>query len=292
VTTGASDGITGPLISVVIPTYERPDALARCLDQLAPGTQTLDAARYEVIVSDDSRSESTERLVRARYPWARWTAGPRRGPATNRNAGARGATAPWLAFVDDDCIPDAGWLSGFLPAIAAGVGVAPGKVVCREPWISPLDHAPVNTDGRHIWSCNVLIARHAFDRLSGFDERYPFAHFEDLDLQTRARALPLVEQFAPDAVVDHPPRRNPFGMRLGVTHYAAVLYGQLHHAPLTLGTLLRRIGSTRYRAILARPRPLDGLVVLASTVAEVWHVLWSWNSWQAQARAAAVERTR
>lgn len=276
-----------PIISVVIPTYERPVLLARCLDRLAPDAQTLDPARYEVIVSDDSRSDVTEHLVHTKYPWVRWTAGPRRGPASNRNAGARCAVAPWLAFLDDDCIPDPGWLSGFLPAIAAQVAIAPGKVVCREPWTSPRDHAPINDAGRYIWSCNFLVSHAAFTALGGFDERFPYAHFEDLDLQMRARAVPLAEQFAPDAVVDHPPRRNPFGAEMARTHYAAVLYGELHHEPLALSTLLRRIGSTRYRAILARPRPIDSLILIASTVAECWHVLTHYGEWRARAARAA-----
>ena len=36
-----------PLISVVVPTCDRPDLLRLCLDRLAPGEQGLDAAKYE-----------------------------------------------------------------------------------------------------------------------------------------------------------------------------------------------------------------------------------------------------
>ena len=112
--------MTVPQISVVIPTYQRPDTLAQCLDRLAPGMQSLDAARYEVIVSDDSTDETSRRMVADRYPWAQWTAGTRRGPAANRNAGARLARASYLVFTDDDCLPDPNWLSGFLVAVAHG----------------------------------------------------------------------------------------------------------------------------------------------------------------------------
>ena len=281
--------MTAPRIRVVIPTYERPAALARCLDRLAPGAQTLDAAAYEVVVTDDSPTSTTASMVRSRYPWVRWQAGPRRGPASNRNAGARHTTAPWIAFVDDDCVPDPGWLAGFLPAIATNAEIVPGRVICRAPWTSPLDHAPINEQGRYIWSCNVLVARTAFETLGGFDERFPFAHFEDLDLQHRARAVPLREQFAVDAVVDHAPRRNPFGGALARTHYAAVLYATLHHEPLSLGMLLRRIGSTRARAVRARPRPLDSLVLGCSTIAEMAHVLRHWGEWRRRAAVAMGE---
>lgn len=41
------------LFSVVIPTCRRNDLLAKCLDRLAPGQQTLSPDQYEVIVTDD-----------------------------------------------------------------------------------------------------------------------------------------------------------------------------------------------------------------------------------------------
>ena len=70
------------LFSVVIPTYRRNDLLARCLDALAPGVQTLPADRYEVVVTDDdSEGKNPQAMLAERYPWARWTHVPRRGPA-------------------------------------------------------------------------------------------------------------------------------------------------------------------------------------------------------------------
>ena len=59
--------------SVIIPTYHRNSDLANCLVRLAPGAQTLAAADYEVIVSDDGRASTAEAMVRERFAWARWT---------------------------------------------------------------------------------------------------------------------------------------------------------------------------------------------------------------------------
>ena len=105
------------LISVVIPTRERNATLALCLDRLAPGAQTLPHDQYEVIVADDSAGHLAFELVRDRYPWARWQEGPRRGPAANRNAGARAARGTWLVFTDDDCLPDPIWLEAYAAAM-------------------------------------------------------------------------------------------------------------------------------------------------------------------------------
>ena len=99
---------------MVVPTYRRNDSLARCLDQLVEGRQTLPFHMYEVIVSDDGPEGSNARLlVEEKYPWVRWVAGPARGPAANRNRGASQARGGWLVFTDDDCLPQAGWLAAY-----------------------------------------------------------------------------------------------------------------------------------------------------------------------------------
>jgi len=98
-------------ISVIVPTRDRPELLRRTLDRLAPGTQTLDSARYEVIVTDDAKPPLAAGLIAQSHPWARVVEGPARGPAANRNAGARAATGDWIAFTDDDTEPHADWLA-------------------------------------------------------------------------------------------------------------------------------------------------------------------------------------
>jgi len=105
------------LISVVIPTCDRPETLRVVMDRLAPGAQRLDAAQYEIIVSDDGRRIPAAQTLGASHPWARVVQGPRRGPAANRNAGAAAARGDWIAFTDDDTEPSAHWLSAFVAAI-------------------------------------------------------------------------------------------------------------------------------------------------------------------------------
>ena len=91
-------------ISVIIPTCHRNASLAKCLDCLAPGTQTLPPEQYEVIVTDDGSRSTAQQMVQENYPWVLWIAGPCRGPAANRNNGAEAAQGQWLAFTDDDCL--------------------------------------------------------------------------------------------------------------------------------------------------------------------------------------------
>lgn len=193
------------MISVVIPTCNRNELLARCLERLVPGAQTLNADQYEVVVTDDSSNDGAERLIHSRFPSVRWVRGPRRGPAANRNNGARAARGDWNAFTDDDCIPDACWLKELAAAIEPGVQVYEGKTECRDG-LGALDEAPVNLTGGKLWSCNLMVARKVFDAVDGFDEGFPFAACEDMDLQNRLNKLGLQCKFVPRASVDHPPR--------------------------------------------------------------------------------------
>src|SRR5262249_45121667 len=108
-----------PRISVVVPTYRRPDLLARCLAALA--AQTLDPGRYHVLVAADAASDATRQQVAgfaaAVRPAVRYlpVTGPH-GPAAARNVGWRAARAPVIAFTDDDTVPDPGWLAAGLGA--------------------------------------------------------------------------------------------------------------------------------------------------------------------------------
>ena len=77
---------------MVIPTCRRNDALARCLDQLKDGAQTLPASAYEVIVTDDGPEGANARgLVEKEYAWVRWVAGPRRGTCRQPQPRRRGS---------------------------------------------------------------------------------------------------------------------------------------------------------------------------------------------------------
>ena len=183
--------------SVVIPTCRRPDLLARCLRAL-PTSE-------EVIVSDDSPDDATRELVTRDFPHVRWVRGPRRGPAANRNHGASAATGDWLAFVDDDCEPQAGWLAALTIAsvdaeVLEGCTQAPGATD------SPLEEHVENLHGGVLWSCNLAIRRELFEKLGGFDPAFTEAAGEDMEFAWRLQQASVRIRFVSDAVVHHPPR--------------------------------------------------------------------------------------
>ena len=192
------------LFSVIIPTYHRNDLLTKCLDCLAVEVQTL-PAQYEVIVSDDGSETTAEEMIREHYPWAKWVAGPRKGPAANRNNGAKYAQGEWLVFTDDDCLPEPNWLSAFAEATT-------GSALALEGAIHPLGNSdqdlaecPINVTGGYFWSANIAVQRSLFEKIGGFNPNYPLAAHEDQDLQLRLSPLTTI-LFVPEAGVYHPVR--------------------------------------------------------------------------------------
>lgn len=273
------------MISVVIPTCRRLDLLGRCLDRLAPGTQTLAGDQYEVVVTDDG-TPTAEALIRDKYPWATWVAGPRRGPASNRNNGARQARGEWVAFVDDDCVPAAGWLAAYAAAVHDGCEVYEGMTTCEAGCHSPLETAPTNTTGGWLWSCNMMIRRDRFLALGGFDEGFPYPNMEDVEFRERLLAAGHKFEFVPRAVVDHPPRRVPGGWRQGRYQASYVYYWyKSGHAGLCTPRYTVEIVKAKVKAVLRHPLQWDSLVTagslaleLASGIPRMAAEEWRWRS--------------
>ena len=281
-------------ISVVIPTRDRNETLARCLDRLAPCAQSLSHDQYEVVVTDDSAHAAARELIFDRYPWARWTPGPRRGPAANRNAGSRVARGEWLAFTDDDCLPEVRWLESFAAAFnpsADALDVLEGRTTCLAGLDSPRETAPVNLDGGKLWSCNFAIRRAHLEHVGGFDERYPYPHMEDADLQARLLKAGFMIRFVPGADVDHPPRPLPWGATLARVHESSVLHMTLHGPRRGLPWYLQNQTRARLSRIVRESKSLDTLSALVSLPVELGVIALHWREWQLKAQTLAGQRT-
>lgn len=220
-----------PNISVVVPTFQRPELLERCLGHLLK--QSLAAEDYEIIVADDEASLRTKQLVAEiasqtpislRYVPVLG----KHGPAAARNAGARAAAleSRIVAFTDDDCIPDRDWLKAALAVLSpyvdgSGPLCASGQLVMPLP-MKPSDYeldASRLAEARFV-TANAFVRKDAFWAVGGFDERFSAAWREDSDLFFRLLrhgdelGLSLAQVKIPTAIVEHPIRQAPWGISL------------------------------------------------------------------------------
>ena len=215
------------LFSVIIPTCNRNDLLALCLDKLAPEKQSLQSVLYEVIVTDDSKAYAAENFTSENYIWVKYIRGPQKGPASNRNNGALAAKGKWLIFLDDDCIPDTGLLINYQNLIQDNPmsRAFEGAIRPERNKQSALEHAPINLNGSLFWSCNCCVKKNLFDGIGGFDANFKFPHMEDIDLKERLLKNTVII-FGPLAFVTHPWRKIVSGKKLGLYHEADFYYFQ------------------------------------------------------------------
>jgi GT2 family glycosyltransferase len=160
----------------------------------------------EILVSDDGRTYGSRQLLASRFSNVRWLQGPRRGPAANRNHASRYATGDWLAFVDDDCVPDRNWVNEIAKRIA-GTDVIEGRTVCPTKTNHPFEEVVENETGNVFWTCNLAIRRDLFEALGGFDEDFLEPGGEDLEFAWRIKRKRLSVRFASDMIVYHPARK-------------------------------------------------------------------------------------
>ncbi len=212
------------LISVVVATYNRPDALASVLRSLSKQNDH----RFEVVVADDGSGPDTEEVIKRAQPmlpvplthvWQE-DAGFRLAAARNR-ATAR-ASGDYLIYLDGDCLAQQHFVRAHRALAERGWCVTGGRVLLGEsftrtaltngtaiedwsivdtaraafqgklnrasslPWL-PL--GPLRKLGGRRWQrlrgCNFSAFRADVERVNGFDENFAGWGFEDSDFAVR-----------------------------------------------------------------------------------------------------------
>ncbi len=195
-------------LSVVIPTHNRPEALARLLASI--GRSEVAGDRPEVVVVDDGSDGRAYDEVMAAYPEVRWIRETRSGPATARNRGWRAATGEVVVFVDDDCVFDPDALDFLRKALATDDAVgATIEPLHRGRLIADFMHAEHLVthkvqDGNVRWLVTACLAvrRSALELVDGFDEQLVHGG-EDVDLSLRLASAGLRLSVSAEAVVRH-----------------------------------------------------------------------------------------
>src|SRR5256714_2292884 len=203
-----------PFFSIIVPTYERPAQLSVCLKALT----RLDypSERYEVIVVDDGSADPRDDIVtqfRTTFS-VELLRHEKTGPAGARNFGSLHARGEFLAFTDDDCQPDAGWLRELaLHCVAKPNRIIGGRTINALPQnsYSETSQAIIEAvyshfnadpnDARFFASNNFAVSAEQFQQMKGFEER--FTTSEDREICARWRAVGRRLSYAPSAVVYH-----------------------------------------------------------------------------------------
>jgi len=188
-------------ISVCICTYKRPELLRKLL--LALGEQVTDGLfSYSVVVADNDKEETARKIVELfkinKDICISYHTEPRRNIALVRNKVVEKATGDFLAFIDDDELPENTWLFHLYSAIekyqvdAILAPVRPRFEHIPPSWVEKghFFKRPEYQTGRlmKFGECrtgNVLIRKRSIDCLDiPFDEKYESGS-EDVDFFRR-----------------------------------------------------------------------------------------------------------
>ncbi|WP_192583458.1 exopolysaccharide biosynthesis glycosyltransferase EpsD [Streptomyces albicerus] len=206
-------------LDVVIATRDRPaDKLAACLGAL--WRQSFE--HFGVIVVDDGSRDPVVGRVEESHPTRRIRVirnAESVGPAASRNRGVALSDAPYVLFIDDDCISHPELVARHHAALrrAAGSVVSLGPILSPPgrrlpPWThwdadrlgreyARLGRGESTSAWTHCYTGNLAVRRADFRAVGGFDER--LARQEDIELGFRLFRLGRRFAFSPDAIVWH-----------------------------------------------------------------------------------------
>ena len=190
---------TAVVFTVIIATCGRPERLEKTLQKTVEAIEAS-GQPHRIVVADNHPDYTSQDVVNAFCgkpgPKVSYLRTPPRDKTKALNAGIRVADTQWLAFTDDDTLPDLGWLreaSAF--AGTAGYRVFAGQIVSDEvgrllpSWLTPgrsgripliggaiVKYAPMPQSGRLRsvdqvpYGANVFVRHDVFEDFGGYDE--------------------------------------------------------------------------------------------------------------------------
>ena len=209
--------MNSPLVSVVIPTYNRCEMLRAALESVI--SQDTDVA-YEIVVVDDGSTDHTRQVVEELGAGSkvciRYVCTEQHGNAEAMNKGVSEASGQWIACFDDDECAAPDWLSNLLSVAQAHGAQIVGGAVRLEKAASALHPVCRGILGEHRHfavpsictgkklpgSGNLLISKHVFRAIGLFDTTMKGGG-SDRELLLRARSSSYLVWYAPDAVIVH-----------------------------------------------------------------------------------------
>lgn len=196
------------VLSIVIPTHNKPNDVVRCIKAILD--DQFDNGKYEIVVVDDGSKYPPKPLIEKIDNHGISIKVVRlegKGPASARNAGIRHAKAPIIAFIDDDAVPQNGYLKSiYKPFENKHIVGVEGKVVpveCEKMGL--LGMSPKSLEGGVYLTCNIAFRSDVLHKVGGLDESFPFPAFEDVDLAEAIKPYGEIA-WAPEAEVHHPCR--------------------------------------------------------------------------------------
>lgn len=195
--------------SIIIPVYNAEKSISRVLEALLKQNGIRDA---EIIAVDDGSSDNSPVIIE-KYP-VRYIRKNNSGPAAARNLGVNNSGGEIILFIDSDCIPQPGWLKAMTaPFENPEINGVKGRYITRQNSLTAR-FVQLEFEERYrmlekqqyidfVDSYSAAFRKEAFLNAGGFDESFPKADNEDVDLSYKLAAAGCKMVYRPEAVVEH-----------------------------------------------------------------------------------------
>jgi GT2 family glycosyltransferase len=206
-----ADYLTMPKVSVVIPTFNRKDALKQTIQSFKDQTFT----DFEIVVADDGSNDGTNQMVNTldlpfpvKHVWHE-----NAGRSAARNLGVKAAEGEIIIFNDDHVIVDKNYVTEHLEYHQK---YSPGAVRGQMYFINDPKNAPTTppslsfmtklkkrleeNNPLRFHTGNVSVSKEAFQKIKGFDEDFKEYGFQDQEFGYRLRKAGYRIKFNPNAV--------------------------------------------------------------------------------------------
>lgn len=212
-----------PLVSIIIPVYNKWDYTYKCLVSIVQNTHGIP---YEIIVVDDMSNDLTARIghfvnqvtvIRNRV---------KRGFLHNCNHGAQISRGKYVLFLNNDTKVTPGWLAHLLslPEKDPSIGIVGSKLIYPDGRLQEAggivftngfawNYGRLDSPDKHeynyvkevdyISGASLMIRRDLWMRIGGFDAQFAPAYSEDVDIAFKARQLGYKVVYQPKSVVVH-----------------------------------------------------------------------------------------
>ena len=222
-----------PLISVIVATKDRQDAIIPCLDAIQDAMINSGYDNYEILVVNNNSADNTESLV---TKWIENTKfetkllhETKAGVSAARNCGIRNANGDIFVFIDDDCHPHKDYFTQVMDYYRQDVEndnlmvMRSGSVVLGDPTDLKLTIKPVHEKrswqkpmsmqeegqilGDALIGCNMIMSKSVVEQVGFFDEKLgagaPTKAAEDTDYYYRAYIKNVKLEIVPDMEIAH-----------------------------------------------------------------------------------------
>ncbi len=214
-----------PEISIIIPVFNKWEFTYNCLASLKENIESELA--YEIIIVDNASTDKTSTIAKSKFKNIHYLGNKKNlGFVGGCNLGAKHSRGEYIVFLNNDTVIKKNWLESLLDTFKnnQNIGLVGSKLIYPDgrlqeaggivwknenAWNYGRYKNPNDSEFNYLKDvdycsgASIMLPKKIFDQLSGFDELYAPAYYEDTDLAFRVRKAGFRTVYQPKSELIH-----------------------------------------------------------------------------------------